>query len=408
MDATQAKAKLILAIAKRGIFDPAEQEATIQKILESAPQSALDKMGDMNDMEKALNLVNSYFATSGGEQAAVDPTKHTSKASTKPTVASMTAEDQSAIKMMFDSKAVETGKRAAQTRVINQLTDKPVLAAIHVSGAKLTPSRTESFESKFAEYEKALCEDPENRKKFEAMKAAVEKGEQVEVYLNANAKEKVIGWTIETLDENMNPTTKQLTKESAKSFLILDVQGIIQTRGENTLGLRIRWSTSSKSKSASNNESDGASKGVTSVTVLNRKAIKDNPGLSVCTCSKLSTAGVEAINESYSARSDMFFEIYTGKTDSKGQKAKRKVRLAGKTKAYRVERDEQYLNTFGAAERKKGEGEMTKKELQKLADARVSAMYALANDEGNNDDAIRAASAALKRFQRQPNVEAFN
>lgn len=403
----QAKMKLKLVLAKHKIIDDAAVEATIQKILETTPAAVKEKMKaeGATETEIALQMADSYFAAEGGNKEP-DPTEKTKHSSTKPATANMTAEDRNAIQEYFDSNAVATEKRTAQTRVVRQLTDKPTMAVLHVDGAKLKPSKSDSFEAKFKEYEGSLVDTTENRRKFVELKAAVDKGEELEVYVNTEAKEKVIGWVIETLDENMQPTTQVLTKETAQSFLVLSVAGYIAQRGENSIGLKIRWTSKTSKSAAKNNEADGASRGSTSVAVTNAKAIKDNRDLSECTSIILTEGGVKQINDTQSARSAMYFEIYTGKTNAKGEKTVRKVRVSGKTKAYRVVRKEEYVSVMGPAEGKKSTGTPNKNEMQKIQEMRVASMYSMSVN--SMDPRVKQAKAELERSKRQASPKDFH
>lgn len=385
-----ARQQFALTCARNRVTDPAEVEALVQKIIESAPPAVLDTLADLSDIEKANKLSEMYFASKNGGKG-TDPTQ---SKPTNPSETNITTEETAAIQNYLDGHAESTGKRQARTRVVAVLTDKPVLAKIH-TGAKLIPNITEKTEEVFSKYEAKLVDDPANIKEFKELKAAFMKKEPMEVYINPDAREKNIGWRIETLDDQGNPTTMTLSKESAVAFLLVKVQGVIQPHGENSVGIRIKW-TAKRQAVSSDNEAAATNKGTTSVTLLNRKALSENPNLTICTCVMLETSGQKVINDQYNAKTARSFKILTDRMNSKGEVIKRTVRMPGKTSVYRVTRLEEYVPTFGQAERSKGTG-MTKTEKKKVSEAIVRSLYTLQMDPTVENDELRTALAEIRR-----------
>lgn len=390
----QAMMELRLKLAQHQILEESQIEATKQKILASSSPEVLASMEGLSDTEKALKCADAYFAAMTGktEAPSADPSK--SKKSTAPQL-NMTAEDTNAIQQYLDENAEATNARTSRTRVICQLTDKPVLAAVHVSGAKLIPSVGEKAEANFAKWESMLVDTPENKQKFQEMKTAFMKKEPMEVFINPDAREKVIGWKIETIDENNQPITQILNKDDAIAFLLIKVQGVIPNRDANSIGLAIRWSESKRNK-AKDNENGGGSKGVTSISVKNRKALSENKDLSVCTCAIISQGGQKVINDQYNAKTAAYFEINTGKKNMKGEVICRKIRLSGKTQAYRVERKEEFMSKFSNAEGSKT-GKMTTKEKSAIQNARVNALYSLQSNDNLGNAEVRQAIAMIRK-----------
>ena len=81
------------------------------------------------------------------------------------------------------------------------------------------------------------------------------KGEEMEVYINPDAKEKNIGFTVETTDDNNQPVTLNMTKEDARDFLLTSVQGVIAATSEDTIGISIRF-IAKRNNSATDNEAN--------------------------------------------------------------------------------------------------------------------------------------------------------
>lgn len=393
-DAVRMQLKLLMA--QHNILSDAEVEATIQKILATAAPAMLAQMDGLSDEEKALKLAPAYFQTP--ENGAATEVQPNEKRQTVPTGPNMTAEDMQVIRDYFDSNSEATGKRAARTKVICQLTDKPILAQIHVPGSQLLPTVGDNTNATFDKYEKNLVNTPENVKAFQELKTAFLKKEPMEVFINDQARPKVIGWTIETIDENNTPVKLNLSKDEAISFLLVKVQGYIEPRGDKSIGIAIRYSSKSNKK-AKDNE-NGGSTGITSVTVKNRKAIADNPELSVCTCAIATNAGQKIPNDNYSAKTARYFEVYTGKNDKKGQPGTRKVRMSGKTSAYKVERKEEYVSVFGPAERQKGVA-MTKNDKKGVYEACINAMFAYQSKNDIQSNELRQALASIRKSKKE-------
>lgn len=396
-----AQQELLLKLARNKIVDPAAVEATKQAIIASMPPAMLAQCEGMSDVEKALKGADAYFEANGGN-AQADPTK---KKTTAPQDITMTAEDQMAVNNYLGLHAEETGRRAANSRVLSVLTDKPILASIIVPNAKLIPTIGDKTEANFAKWESALVDTPENKQAFNELKATFMKKEAMEVYINPDAREKTIGWAIDTTDNNGNPIKMNLTKESAVAFLLVKVQGVIQPKGENSIGIRIKW-TAKRQAAASDNEGGAPVKGNTSVTLLNRKALQNNSNLSVCTCVIQEVNGEKTINEQFNAKTAKFFTINTPRQNSKGETITRKIRLPGKTSVYKVQRLEEYVNDFGQAERQKGAG-LSRSERQKINEAVAKSLIELGSTTSVENNELRTALAEI-RSQKVAAPAGFN
>ncbi len=401
MNANEANQKFLLVCARNRITNPEEVQATMQAILASAPQAVLDSMADKSDVEMALELADAYFRAHG-EGATDDPnvTKDT-----KPQDAPASAEELSAIQDYLDANASDTAKRAAQTHVVSVITDKPVLAKIHVPNARLVPTLSDKTEGLFAKWESTLVDTPENKQAFEDLKAAYLKKEEMEVYINPDAREKTIGWKISTTDDKEQPITMNLTRETAISFLLVKVQGAIQPRGEESIGIRIKW-TAKRQAASGDNENNSASKGTTSVTLLNRKALQSNDKLSICSCQIQEVNGEKLVNDQFNAKTAASFKVVTDRKNKKGEVICRTIRLPGKTSAYRVQRLEEFVNDFGPAERAKGVG-MTKTEKKKVTEAVKRALIGMQGQAVEDND-LRTALAAIRANQRAAGPKNFS
>lgn len=403
MSNMNAAQEVMLAMARRGITSPAEVESTKQAILAESPQALVAQLGDMSDDEKVLKLMDAWFLAKEG--TAAPSSNPTQRKETAPADAALTAEESMGIQSWLDLHAEEMGQRAAQSRVVCILTDRPVLAAIHVPDAKLTPSITEKTEESFKKWEDRLVDTPENRAAFAEMKAAFMKKEPMEVYINPDAKERAIGYTIETTDSQGQPQTLNLTKEAARDFLLVKVQGVIQARGEDSIGIRVKWTARKKPVSA-DNEANAAVRGTTSVTVLNRKALQNNPSLSRTTCVIAEVGGQKTVNNAFNAKTARYFEILTDKTDDQGKRLTRKQRLSGKTAVYNVERREEYVNDFGPAVKVKGTS-MSKADRRKVHEAVINSLADMRHTQVESNE-LRSALAQINRGNAAPAAVGFN
>lgn len=245
----------------------------------------------------------------------------------------------------------------------------------------------------FDKWKDQLVDTPENKQAYAELKEAFMKGEEMEVYINPEAKEKNIGFTVETTDDNNQPVTLNMTKEDARDFLLTRVQGVIAATSEDTIGISIRF-IAKRNNSATDNEANAGIDGTVRVAVQNNKALKSNPDLKVCTCAILETNGQRTVNDQFNAKTAKYFSIYTGKNKSDGTPITRKVRMTGKTSVYVVERKPEYVTVFGQAVKAKGFG-MSNKERAKVLENCRKAMALLTSD------ATKATSNAMRTARAQ-------
>lgn len=397
-----AKSQLLIKLVQHGIVQQAAQEAAIQSILSESPKAAVDALGDITDIEKANQLADAWLAAHSDSKPGSGEADPSKKKSTKPASSTFSAEDIRNLDDMLNANAVDKEKRLAATRLVNVLTDKPCLYAIHVAGTKLIPNNGDAnLASKFAKWQATLVDTAANKQAFEELKAEYEKGSPMEVYINTEAREKVIGYTVETTDDNGNPDTRILTKETAIAFLLFDVPGYIPARNEDTsIGMKLRWQTRSQKMAK---DVEGQSSGGTSVvSILNRKAMKNNKDLSVCTCQIKEVGGQKETNANYSAKTAKFFEVKTGRVTSKGEPINRKVRLSGKTTVYAVQRIAKY-DIFGPADSKKGSGQMTRAQREKQLEANRNALNDFLNGTSGSAE-IRQLRSEKVRAMKMANA----
>ena len=389
MDANAVN-NILIRFAQEGIQTPDAIEATKADILASMPEAVKESMANLSDDEKIASFMDAYFAGKKGVAEQAEPTQ---KKTIAPVTSSLSAEDAMSIQNYYDLNAEKMGLRASKSRVVCLLTDKPVLAAIHVNGAKLKPTIGENTEKNFDKWKDQLVDTPENKQAYAELKEAFMKGEEMEVYINPDAKEKNIGFTVETTDDNNQPVTLNMTKEDARDFLLTRVQGVIAATSEDTIGISIRF-IAKRNNSATDNEANAGIDGTVRVAVQNNKALKSNPDLKVCTCAILETNGQRTVNDQFNAKTAKYFSIYTGKNKSDGTPITRKVRMTGKTSVYVVERKPEYETVFGQAVKAKGFG-MTNKERAKVLENCRKAMALLTSD------ATKATSNAMRTARAQ-------
>lgn len=389
MDANAVN-NILIRFAQEGIQTPDAIEATKADILASMPEAVKESMANLSDDEKIASFMDAYFAGKKGVAEQAEPTQ---KKTIAPVTSSLSAEDAMSIQNYYDLNAEKMGLRASKSRVVCLLTDKPVLAAIHVNGAKLKPTIGENTEKNFDKWKDQLVDTPENKQAYAELKEAFMKGEEMEVYINPDAKEKNIGFTVETTDDNNQPVTLNMTKEDARDFLLTRVQGVIAATSEDTIGISIRF-IAKRNNSATDNEANAGIDGTVRVAVQNNKALKSNPDLKVCTCAILETNGQRTVNDQFNAKTAKYFSIYTGKNKSDGTPITRKVRMTGKTSVYVVERKPTYVTVFGQAVKAKGFG-MTNKERAKVLENCRKAMALLTSD------ATKATSNAMRTARAQ-------
>ena len=362
MDANAVN-NILIRFAQEGIQTPDAIEATKADILASMPEAVKESMANLSDDEKIASFMDAYFAGKKGVAEQAEPTQ---KKTIAPVTSSLSAEDAMSIQNYYDLNAEKMGLRASKSRVVCLLTDKPVLAAIHVNGAKLKPTIGENTEKNFDKWKDQLVDTPENKQAYAELKEAFMKGEEMEVYINP---------------------------EDARDFLLTRVQGVIAATSEDTIGISIRF-IAKRNNSATDNEANAGIDGTVRVAVQNNKALKSNPDLKVCTCAILETNGQRAVNDQFNAKTAKYFSIYTGKNKSDGTPITRKVRMTGKTSVYVVERKPEYVTVFGQAVKAKGFG-MTNKERAKVLENCRKAMALLTSD------ATKATSNAMRTARAQ-------
>lgn len=392
-----------LKAAQKKVTIPAEVEALKQSILAAIPTAIRQdyEARGLSEVEMANEFFDTYYSSLDSAHAD-DPSK------TKPTapVESIgTAEDMHKINQYLDLKAAEQAERGGKSRVLAVLYDKPILANIITGDRTMIPSVTENTEKNFEKWEKDLVEGEENRTKFEQIKAAVLRKEPMPVYINETQKPRVIGYKLETTDDNGNPVIVNMDKDSTAVFLMEKVQGAILPRDEQSVGLKFRFRPKRRT-SAGDNESGRTSSGTRLAVLLNRKALQENPALGIITCEIQVINGQKTVNDQYNAKSDAYFEVYTGKKNQKGELIRSKKRASGKTSVFRVERIKDYVNDFGPAETKKGTGMSKKEKVNLMESVRMGLADAMHNPTENN--MLRTTVAQIRAQQGVGSAGAFN
>lgn len=386
---TEAKQQAIVYLVQKRILTQPEQQATIQKVLADTAPALIeaDRAAGLTDEEIFLKHADAWFQAHGDAAPEGAPSTPAHGKKTEPASVNLTAEEQTKLDMLINMNAVAKGKRSAQTQVVAVLTDKPVMSQIFVKGSTLTPVVPETAEEQMKKYESELVDTPENKQNFAQLKAAWMKGEQMQVYLNPKARQKVIGFKVNTLGENGTPETRIMTKEDAIVFLACEVNGIIPARDDNSIGIKLRWRANRKSDVTSNNN-DGTSV----VAIINLKILQNHPELSICT----SVVVDSEVNDKYRAKTEMSFLRVGKRKNKKGESIQVRTRLSGTTKVKAVKRSDEFLATFGqVGARKSGQSD---KSVKATRDAVRMTMRALTNDSMTlHSDAAKEAQARAMR-----------
>lgn len=172
MDANAVN-NILIRFAQEGIQTPDAIEATKADILASMPEAVKESMANLSDDEKIASFMDAYFAGKKGVAEQAEPTQ---KKTIAPVTSSLSAEDAMSIQNYYDLNAEKMGLRASKSRVVCLLTDKPVLAAIHVNGAKLKPTIGENTEKNFDKWKDQLVDTPENKQAYAELKEAFHEG----------------------------------------------------------------------------------------------------------------------------------------------------------------------------------------------------------------------------------------
>jgi len=393
-----AKNSLAIKMVQAKIVNPDEQQATIQKVLAELPASTLeaDRAKGLSDEE----IVDTHFAEwLKGKSNTSDEAVKGKKRTGAPVAITMSAEEQQTFDMLLNSNSVAKGNRTANTNVVAVLTDKPVLSAIHVQGATLTPVISEKAEETLKKYENNLLQTDENKQAFAELTAAWKKKEELAVFLSPNARPKVIGFKVNTIGEDGSPETRIMDKEEAMVFLVFEVNGNVPPKSENGIGIKLRWKASTSAPDATGNVKEGNS----IVVIMNRKNITTNPSLSECT-----SVITDEVTDTYKAKTEKYFLVLTGKPKKDGTPGTRITRLPGVTKAKIVKRAEAYVPKFGQVGERKGSGGMSKSEKAANLTAMRMAMRQLASGQAMSTDYGREAQARLQKSLREMKAPTSN
>lgn len=347
-DVQEAKNFLSEKMITAGILDASEAKAEVAKIVAAIPPATRASYGE-DDEVAAANFYNTYIEADTANSASPIAIQETAIAAntakiefTAPTLAEEAMEAaMDILKASQDQKVQNT----ANTQITHFIIRNPKASEM-LAGIKIVP---ETPEDKLKEYESMLVDTPENKKKFAALKEAVQSKKMVDVYMN-DASRKVLGLKVTTPANQEGKTSTQniiLTNDSLIGFLVTNVLGRIPS---DKTGVGCRLTAISPVKAKGSKTDATAVQGKPRVKWVGKtQAVKDPEGKMLVIANTYQRAGDKKEVKKATLRTDSFFEVYVGtETNNKGDRRVRKIRLSGKSAQVPVlKRLPEFISAFG-------------------------------------------------------------
>ena len=228
------KAALAQYLVTKGILTPGEVDAEISKMADQLSPVTAEQKGLTTDIDKAYEVM---LVEKGANTPA--PTEETG-VQTQPTVAISSAEQMAITKTLISQKR-DRAAVSANTTVEKFIFDRPAPSEQIPAGTKGVIKK-ETWDKIEQAWAGKLVDDDEckSSENFATLKAAAEAGTPVDIYIGGLNK-KAIGYimNIGTAVGSGNQS-KQMTREDAKNFLVLDGDGYVLA-GDTTPGLKLRY-----------------------------------------------------------------------------------------------------------------------------------------------------------------------
>lgn len=337
MTQEQKKAALAQSFIPKGIVDPTELENEIAKMAAACPEATAAEKGLTTDIDKAYEVL---MINSGTAAPAVSPTS-TVAVATAPTEQISAAEKMAINKTLVAQRNDRLA--VSNTSSVEQLVlDRPDPKDWIPAGTKgvIDPKTWENIEKKYANVVVDDDEEIASRSNYEKLKAAAAAQTPVDVYIG-KLNTKAIGYVMNLgTAVGQGTTQKQMTREEAANFLILEAAGYILSSGTKP-GLKLRYI---KMK----NDPKKPGHVIEAKTVLadaNKKAALEAGSYVI-------SREVTAETKEVGCKSALAFRVDTGKKKQNGGGAiLRTVRVTVKANIPVLARKVEFVDVFGTGEK---------------------------------------------------------
>lgn len=379
-NAMDARRDLELKLAGRGIVGDAVDEE-IKAIAKAIPEIVRGSY-DADETIAAAQYADKYYAAlENGGGAPTPQTPAQPKVGGTPEV-SIPAADLKAIQQFQNSTKAARNEKAAKTRIVKLIGDKPYPGDYLGKDLKMTPN---SDEDKFAKYREVLVDTPENIDAYNKCMEAIKNKTLMDIYIPERSKwsPRTIGAEVSTPSDNGSGVSeKPMDMNQLIAFVAFELAGII-VNDAKTIGAKLASVRVKKSKKASASQGALAPR----LNISNRKLAYATADLHTF-ASVPKKNGNEVLTKEGTVRSALSFQIYTGKTDKDGNKKVRTVRVSGRANVPKWERaNAVYEDIFGPVE-KSGDvfTALTTKEQQAMNVILSKTIYAIQNDAASFGD----------------------
>lgn len=375
MDREELKNQLMLAMAQHGeVGDP---EAQAQKIVAAIPEATRNMYPD-DDVEAAVAFADIYYSSMSTAGAPSPEMVQTPAAAAEAMPSTFTSAQLKSINNVVKANQAAKAERTLKTTIERVLIDKPKPSDYLKADLKVVPT---CRPDKLSQYEKQLVDDPENIAAFNQIKAAVESGTPMAVYIN-DSNPKTIGYEIST--PSFDTGSEQMTKlvmstKKLLGFVATELSGYIASPETGTgLGCKLQWHQprGAKGAKASVSQSEGSPR----LRVTGRsEALKDASKHDVT-----SVVDKSAKKRKGKLRIALSFRVDTGKRNSKGEAIVRTVRLSGDADLPTFQRKTpEYKAAFPLTDSRAGIAPPTQAEARKLQEDQTKvAAFILAQGGG--------------------------
>lgn len=344
-----AKNQLAILLAQRGIVG-LEIETEVDKIISAIPEATRSNYSE-DRYEAALAFMEIYYAQNGGAASDI-PNQVQNTGAGEAAPSTMSAAQAKALHQLMANEQAAREERTAKTTIKKILIDKPAPNTYLDASLTIIPK---CKPEKLEEYEKALVQTDENKQAFATLKAAVQNGTPVPIYINKSA-DKVMGYVITTPSSeagNDSMEQKTLPVSNMLTFVATQLRGYIPTVGDS-LGVKLQWRDPKKTQQATEQRKTGTPY----LKLYNKQtALASEDGHEII--SVIEKDGDKVVTMNGKLRTAMSFKIDTNKKDSHNQSIYRTIRLTGDAQVPKfVRKTDEYTHLFGAATKSRTEFSM--------------------------------------------------
>lgn len=378
-----------------GYVAPEDTEKYIDSLAAACPEAIAQEKGIADD-----RIAKAYEAMQIESGKATIDVRSAAPAAAMP-ASSVTAEEAQSIRNHLANEYTNLVNVSQGTVIKNIVIDNVAPSEVIAAGTKGTISE-KSWKSIMEKYANSVMDnDPDDapnavksRDNFNALKAAFEAGQQVEVHVGKPSNRVVAVNVQKPAMAGQGASTQIMNMQEFENFVTLETAGYVMAT-ESTPGAKLRYI-----KETADKRDPGTIKPARSVLALTRKAQAIEAGNV-----DVSRTVTTEIKENAACKSELCFRIDTGKAKAKGPgNVTRLIRVTVNAPVKGTTRKPEYMDALGSVGASKGASDLlsipSKKDMEKINKAQVTNIANLRQRIMTGDDLAAQAKYGdtLKAF----------